>query len=91
MDLPRVKTELSAQYVDHGLLQTDFRNADDHVFLHSACRKFGVWFSRPGNGASHPVHTERFGRPGATLLVLIAKRLQTRPLRRSCLREPVTK
>jgi aconitate hydratase len=68
MGIPRVKTELSAQYVDHNLLQTDFRNADDHVFLLSACRKFGIWFSRPGNGVSHPVHMERFGRPGATLL-----------------------
>ena len=68
MGLPRVKTELSAQYVDHNLLQTDFRNADDHLFLLSACRKFGIWFSRPGNGVSHPVHMERFGRPGATLL-----------------------
>jgi aconitate hydratase len=68
MGIPRVKTELSAQYVDHNLLQTDFRNADDHLFLLSACRKFGVWYSRPGNGVSHPVHMERFGRPGATLL-----------------------
>ncbi len=68
MHLDRVRTELSAQYVDHNLLQTDFKNADDHLFLRSACRKFGVWFSRPGNGVSHPVHMERFGRPGKTLL-----------------------
>jgi len=68
MHLDRVKTELSAQYVDHNLLQTDFKNADDHLFLRSACRKFGVWYSRPGNGVSHPVHMERFGRPGKTLL-----------------------
>lgn len=68
MGIPRVKTELSAQYVDHNLLQTDFRNADDHVFLHSACQKFGLWYSRPGNGVSHPVHMERFGKPGRTLL-----------------------
>jgi aconitate hydratase len=68
MDIPRVRTEVSVQYVDHNLLQTDFRNADDHVFLLDACRRFGVWFSRPGNGVSHPVHMERFGRPGATLL-----------------------
>ncbi len=68
MKLPRVKTELSAQYVDHNLLQTDFKNPDDHVFLRSACNKFGVWFSRPGNGVSHPVHMERFGFPGKTLL-----------------------
>ena len=68
MGLPRVKTEISAQYVDHNLLQTDFKNADDHLFLFSACAKFGVWFSRPGNGVSHPVHMERFGIPGKSLL-----------------------
>ncbi|MEJ2637327.1 MAG: aconitate hydratase, partial [Calditrichia bacterium] len=68
MKIPRVKTEVSVQYVDHNLLQTDFKNADDHLFLRSACRKFGVWFSRPGNGVSHPVHMERFGIPGKTLL-----------------------
>jgi aconitate hydratase len=68
MQLPRVKTELSAQYVDHNLLQTDFKNADDHLFLRSACQRFGIWYSRPGNGVSHPVHMERFGIPGKTLL-----------------------
>ncbi len=68
MQIPRVKTELSVQYVDHNLLQTDFKNADDHLFLLSACKKFGVWYSRPGNGVSHPVHMERFGVPGKTLL-----------------------
>ena len=68
MQIPRIKTELSAQYVDHNLLQTDFKNADDHLFLRSACKKFGLWYSRPGNGVSHPVHMERFGIPGKTLL-----------------------
>jgi len=68
LGLPRVKTEVSAQYVDHNLLQTDFKNADDHLFLQSACRKYGVWFSRPGNGVSHPVHMSCFGIPGKTLL-----------------------
>jgi len=68
MGLPRVKTELSAQYVDHNLLQTDYKNADDHLFLRSACRKFGAWYSRPGNGVSHPTHQQRFGKPGKTLL-----------------------
>lgn len=68
MGLDRVKTELSAQYVDHNLLQEDFKNAEDHLFLYSACQRFGVWFSRPGNGVSHPVHQERFGKPGNTLL-----------------------
>lgn len=66
--IPRVRTKLSAQYVDHNLLQDDYRNADDHLFLRSAARKFGLWYSRPGNGVSHPVHMERFGLPGASLL-----------------------
>lgn len=68
MGLDRVKTQLSAQYVDHNLIQEDFKNADDHLFLESACRRFGLWFSRAGNGVSHPVHMEYFGKPGTTLL-----------------------
>jgi aconitate hydratase len=68
MGLRRVKTELSVQYIDHNLVQNDYKNADDHLFLRSACRKFGLWYSRPGNGVSHPVHMERFGVPGKTLL-----------------------
>ena len=54
--------------MDHNLIQTDFKNPDDHLFLGSACQRFGVWFSRPGNGVSHPVHMQRFGVPGKTLL-----------------------
>ena len=68
LGIPRVKTEVSVQYVDHNLLQTDSKNADDHLFLRSACRRFGIWYSRPGNGVSHPLHMERFGVPGKTLL-----------------------
>jgi aconitate hydratase len=68
MGVQKVNTEVSVQYVDHNLLQTDFKNADDHLFLQSACERFGIWFSRPGNGVSHPVHMERFGKPGKTLL-----------------------
>ncbi|WP_444942529.1 aconitate hydratase [Microbulbifer sp. ZKSA004] len=68
LGLSQIKTELSAQYVDHNLLQTDFKNADDHIFLQSACRKFGIWFSRPGNGVSHPVQMACFDVPGKTLL-----------------------
>ena len=68
MGLDRAHTELSAQYIDHNVLQTDFRNADDHVFLQSACRRFGLWFSKPGNGVSHPVHMQRFGAPGKTMV-----------------------
>jgi aconitate hydratase len=65
--LNRVRTEVSVQYVDHNLLQSDERNMADHLFLRSACQRFGLWFSRPGNGVSHPVHMQRFGRPGASL------------------------
>ncbi len=68
MGLDRVKAELAAQYVDHNLIQEDYKNADDHLFLQSAAERFGIWFSRPGNGVSHPVHMEFFGKPGKTLL-----------------------
>lgn len=68
MGLDNVKTDVSVQYIDHNLLQTDYKNADDHVFLYTAARKFGVWFSRPGNGVSHPVHMERFGKPGKAMV-----------------------
>lgn len=68
MGVKKAKTEVSCQYVDHNILQTDFKNADDHLFLQSACAQFGIYFSRPGNGVSHPVHMENFGIPGKTLL-----------------------
>lgn len=68
MQLQRAKTEVAVQYVDHNLLQTDFKNADDHSFLFSASQRFGIWYSRPGNGVSHPVHMERFGKPGKTMV-----------------------
>ncbi|RLF47325.1 MAG: aconitate hydratase, partial [Thermoplasmata archaeon] len=66
--VPRVKTELSVSYVDHNTLQTDFKNADDHRYLQSVAAKYGIYFSRPGNGICHQVHLERFARPGKTLL-----------------------
>lgn len=68
LTLDRVRTDVSVQYVDHNLLQIDNLNADDHLFLESACRRFGIWYSRPGNGISHVVHMERFGSPGKSLL-----------------------
>ncbi|HXV61926.1 MAG TPA: aconitate hydratase, partial [Vicinamibacteria bacterium] len=68
MGLDRARTELSCQYVDHNLVQADHKNPDDHLFLQSACQRFGLWYSPPGNGVSHPVHMERFGKPGKTLL-----------------------
>ena len=64
----RVRTELSVSYVDHNTLQEDFKNHDDHRYLQSAAAKYGVWFSRAGNGICHQVHLERFGEPGKTLL-----------------------
>ncbi len=66
--IDRVRTELSVSYVDHNLLQTDFKNADDHRFLQSIAARYGIYFSRPGNGICHQVHLERFSRPGRTLL-----------------------
>jgi len=68
LGLDSVMTELSASYVDHNILQTDHRNADDHRFLMTSAMRYGVFFSPPGNGVSHPVHMERFGAPGKTLL-----------------------
>ncbi len=68
MGIPKVKTRLSASYVDHNTLQTGFENADDHIFLQTAAGKYGVWFSKPGNGICHQIHLERFARPGQTLL-----------------------
>lgn len=68
LGVPRVKTESSVSYVDHNMLQTDFRNADDHDYLKSVAARYGVLYSRPGNGICHQVHLERFARPGKTLL-----------------------
>ena len=68
MGLERVKTELSVSYVDHNTLQTGFENADDHRYLRSAAARYGIVFSRPGNGICHQVHLERFGAPGKCLL-----------------------
>lgn len=66
--IPRVKTELSVSYIDHNTLQTDFKNMDDHRYLQSVAAKYGLYFSRPGNGICHQVHLESFGKPGKTLL-----------------------
>ncbi|HDY67962.1 MAG TPA: aconitate hydratase [Candidatus Scalindua sp.] len=68
MGINKVKTELSVSYVDHNLLQTDFKNMDDHLFLQTCSAKYGLYFSKPGNGISHQVHFERFGIPGKTML-----------------------
>lgn len=68
MGVSRVKVELAAQYIDHNLLQTDSKNADDHMFLMTAGEHYGIHVSKPGNGVSHQVHLERFGVPGRTML-----------------------
>ena len=68
MDIPKVKTKLSVSYVDHNTLQTGFENFDDHLFLQSIAKKYGIYFSKPGNGICHQVHLERFSVPGETLL-----------------------
>ncbi len=68
LGVPRVRTKLSVSYVDHNTLQVDFKNPDDHLFLQSVAARYGIYFSRPGNGICHQVHLERFGVPGTTLL-----------------------
>jgi aconitate hydratase len=68
MGVPRVRTKLSVSYVDHQLLQADFRNADDHAYLQDIAAQYGIYYSRPGNGICHQVHLERFAAPGDTLL-----------------------
>jgi aconitate hydratase len=68
MGIQRVKTKLSLSFVDHNMLQNDFRNADDHRYLQDVAAKYGIVFSRPGNGICHQIHLERFARPGYTLL-----------------------
>ena len=68
MDIPQVKTDLSVSYVDHNTLQNDFMNMDDHRYLQTVAAKYGIKFSRAGNGICHQVHLERFGKPGTTLL-----------------------
>jgi len=68
MDVPSVKTELSVGYVDHNTVQIGFENADDHKYLQTVAKKYGIYYSRAGNGICHQLHLERFGRPGKTLL-----------------------
>lgn len=68
MGIKRVKTELSVAYIDHNMLQSGFRNSDDHRYIQTVARKHGIYYSRPGNGICHQVHYERFGAPGKTLI-----------------------
>jgi len=66
--IPRVKTKLSVSYVDHNTLQTSLENSDDHLYLQTVAARYGIYYSRPGNGICHQVHLERFAIPGQTLL-----------------------
>ena len=68
LGIPRVRTKFSISYVDHNTLQTGFENADDHCFLQTFAAKYGIFFSKPGNGICHQIHLERFAKPGETLL-----------------------
>jgi aconitate hydratase len=68
MGLSDIATELSVSYIDHNTIQVGYENADDHAYLESIAKKYGIYFSRPGNGICHQVHLERFARPGKTLL-----------------------
>jgi len=68
LGIDTVKAEMAVQYVDHNIIQTDYKNADDHKYLQTACARYGLHFSAAGNGVSHQVHMERFGIPGKTLL-----------------------
>jgi aconitate hydratase len=68
LGLDRVKVPLAVSYVDHNMIQSDFMNPDDHMFLQTVAAKFGAWFSKPGNGICHQVHLEQFAAPGKIAL-----------------------
>ncbi len=68
LGVPRVKVDRAVQYVDHNVVQLDYKNPDDHRMLQALARKHGLYFSRPGNGISHYIHMERFGKPGQTMI-----------------------
>ncbi len=68
MDINRIQTDLSVAYIDHNTLQTGFENADDHEFIKTVAAKYGIVYSKPGNGICHQLHLERFAKPGGVLL-----------------------
>src|SRR3954451_19644 len=68
LGVPRVRVKRAGQYIDHNVVQLDFKNPDDHRMLQAMARKFGAWFSRPGNGISHYISLERFARPGEIMV-----------------------
>src|SRR3989440_12865779 len=68
LGVPRVKVERAVQYIDHNVIQLDFKNPDDHRMLQALARKYGLYYPRPGNGICHYVHIERFAKPGGILV-----------------------
>ena len=68
MNIDQIKTKRSVAYIDHNMLQVGFENADDHKYIQTVANKYGIYFSKPGNGICHQVHLERFGVPGQTLI-----------------------
>jgi len=68
LDIPQVQVPLAVSYVDHNMLQAGFENADDHRFLQTFANKYGIHFSKPGNGICHQVNLERFSKPGNTMI-----------------------
>ena len=70
LKVPKVRTELSVSYVDHNTLQQGFENADDHSYLKSIAKKYGILYSKPGMGMCHQVHLDKFGKQGKHLLEL---------------------
>ncbi len=68
MGIDRIRTDLSVAYIDHNMLQAGFENADDHAFIQSVAKKYGIIFSKPGNGICHQLHLERFAKPGDLLI-----------------------
>ncbi|MDO9555694.1 MAG: aconitase family protein, partial [Atribacterota bacterium] len=68
LEVNKIKTKKSVAYIDHNTLQTGPENADDHLYIQTVAKKYGIYFSKPGNGICHQVHLERFAVPGGTLL-----------------------
>jgi predicted aconitate hydratase len=68
LEVPRVKVDRAVQYIDHNVIQLDYKNPDDHRMLQALARKYGIHYSRPGNGICHYVHIERYAKPGDILV-----------------------
>src|SRR5277367_1561527 len=68
MNAGPVKVDVAVQYIDHNLLEADNLNVEEHLFLRSSCQRYGIWYSRPGTGISHPTHMQQFGKPVRLLI-----------------------